>query len=81
MKHAILFNITSARSFHANATNSQPRHPRKDRNVSRVLLYPAALTTIAQSKMSEATHFTYQSIVYLGVALLKILLLFSISFG
>ena len=77
---AAVFKIINARSCHIMPTTNQPNVPVKDNTWSYKAKSGLALIAIADKRINDATHFIYQSIVYLGVALLNIRFEFSISF-
>lgn len=76
-----MFNAIRALSFQAIETNTQPDIPNIESPRSHICKPSSPLMDIAARIKIEATHFTYQSMVYLGVADLNILVLFLSSFG
>ena len=76
---ATALSIIKARSLHKRPTHNQPIQPVKDSIKSARGNNPSALNTIADNSNVEAVHLIYQDKSCLGVALLNILLLFSIS--
>ena len=77
---AIAFRMINARSFHKRPTHNHPKTPTKDKQRSKKGNPCVDLTANAAIRKLLATHFTYHERSCLGVALLNILLLFSISF-
>ena len=69
----------SALSLHKIETISHKNMPIVDRTRSHKSNESTPLIDIAERTNAEATHLTYQSVVYLGVADLYIRLLFFIS--
>ena len=70
---------TNARSFHSRPTQSQPDTPTRDKHRSTNGNCCVERNANAHKRNILAIHLTYQDKSCLGVALLYILLLFSIS--